>query len=152
MSVAARSSVDAVAQSGGRIAEPEPPRVQPDALLGLGQRVVDPLDLAAQRPGPVQPLGRAPRVGHLGQPVRHLAEQVGHLAAQLAEGVLGGLHPQRSEHQAGGQSAAAPISVSVIRLVAAACESTEKISMALIGTSRISSRSRSTMRSTRVRR
>ena len=36
--------------------------------------------------------------------------------------------------------AAAPTSVSVIRLVAAACESTEKISMALIGTSSVSSR------------
>ena len=96
--------VDAVAQSGGRVAGPEPPRVQPDALLGLGQRVVHPLDLAAQRPGPVQPLRRTPRVGHLGQPVRHLAEQIGHLAAQFAERVLGGLHSQRSEHQAGGQS------------------------------------------------
>ena len=41
--------------------------------------------------------------------------------------------------------AAAPTRVSVIRLVAAACESVEKISMALIGTSRISSRSLSTM-------
>ena len=39
--------------------------------------------------------------------------------------------------------AAAPTSVSVIRLVAAACESTEKISIALIGTSRVSSRRRS---------
>ena len=37
-----------------------------------------------------------------------------------------------------------------MRLVAAACESTEKISMALIGTSRISSRSRSTMPSASV--
>ncbi len=37
-----------------------------------------------------------------------------------------------------------------MRLVAAACESTEKISMALIGTSRISSRSRSAMPSVSV--
>ncbi len=96
--------VDALAQARGRVAEPQPPGVQPDALLGLGQGVVHPLDLAAQRPGPVQPLRRAPRVGHLGQPVRHLGEQVGHLAAQVADRVLGGLHPQRSEHQAGGQS------------------------------------------------
>jgi hypothetical protein len=96
--------VDAVAQPHSWVAEPEPAGVQPDALLGLGQRVVHPLDLAAQRPGPVQPLRRAPRVGHLGQPVRHLGEQVGHLAAQFAERVLGGLHPQRSQHQAGGQS------------------------------------------------
>jgi hypothetical protein len=93
--------VDAIAQSGGRVAEPEPAGVQPDALLGLGQRVVHPLDLAAQRPGPVQPLHRAPRVGRLGQAVRHLAEQVGHLAAQVADRLLGGLHPQRGEHQAG---------------------------------------------------
>jgi hypothetical protein len=93
--------VHAVAKSSGRVAGPEPPGVQPDALLGLGQRVIDPLDLAAQRPGPVQPLRRVPRVGHLGQAVRHLAEQVRHLAAQVADRVLGGLHPQRSEHQAG---------------------------------------------------
>ena len=46
--------------------------------------------------------------------------------------------------------AAAPTSVSVMRPVAAVCESTEKISIALIGTSRISSRRRSTMPSTRV--
>ncbi len=46
--------------------------------------------------------------------------------------------------------AAAPTSVSVIRVLAAACEPTEKISMALIGTSRISSRSRSTMPSASV--
>ena len=96
--------VDALAQARGRVTEPQPPRVQPDTLLGLGQRVVHPLDLAAQRPGAVQPLRRAPRVGHLGQPVRHLGEQVGHLAAQLADRVLGGLHPRRSEQQAGGQS------------------------------------------------
>ena len=96
--------VHAVAQPDGRVTEPEPPGVQPDALLGLGQRVIHPLDLAAQRPGPVQPLRRAPRVGHLGQPVRHLAEQVGHLAAQVPDGLLGGLDPQRSEHQAGGQT------------------------------------------------
>ena len=96
--------VDALAQARGRVTEPQPPRVQPDALLGLGQRVVHPLDLATQRPGAVQPLRRAPRVGHLGQPVRHLGEQVGHLAAQFADRVLGGLHPQRSEQQAGGQS------------------------------------------------
>ena len=38
----------------------------------------------------------------------------------------------------------------MIRLVAAACEPVEKISMALIGTSRISSRSRSTMPSASV--
>jgi hypothetical protein len=96
--------VHAVAQPGGRVAGPEPPGVQPDALLGLGQRVVHPLDLAAQRPGPVQPLRRAPRVGRLGQAVRHLAEQVGHLAAQVADRVLGGLHPKRREHQAGRES------------------------------------------------
>ena len=96
--------VNALAQACGRVTEPQPPGVQPDALLGLGQRVVHPLDLAAQRPGPVQPFRRAPRVGHLGQPVRHLGEQVGHLTAQVADRVLGGLHPQRSEHQAGGQS------------------------------------------------
>jgi hypothetical protein len=96
--------VNAVAQPGSRVAGPEPPRVQPDALLGLGQRVIHPLDFAAQRPGPVQPLRRAPRVGHIGQPVRHLAKQIRHLAAQFAERVLGGLHPQRSQHQAGGQS------------------------------------------------
>jgi hypothetical protein len=95
--------VHAVAQPGRRVAEPQAPRVQPDALLGLGQRVVDPLDLAAQRPGPVQPLGRAPRVGRLGQALGHLAEQVGHLAAQVADRLLGGLYPQRCEHQAGRQ-------------------------------------------------
>ena len=38
--------VDALAQAGGRVARPESPGVQPDALLGLGQRVVHPLDLA----------------------------------------------------------------------------------------------------------
>ena len=46
--------------------------------------------------------------------------------------------------------AAAPTSVSVIRPVAAACESTEKISIALIGTSRMASRKRSTMPSASV--
>jgi hypothetical protein len=96
--------VDAVPQPGGRVAGPEPPGVQPDALFRLGQRVVHPLDLAAQRPGAVQPLRRAPRVGRLGQAVGHLAEQLGHLAAQVADRLLGGLHPQRGEHQAGRQS------------------------------------------------
>jgi len=46
--------------------------------------------------------------------------------------------------------AAAPTSVSVMRLVAAVWELVEKISMALIGTSRISSRRRSTMPSASV--
>ena len=98
--------VDAVAQARGRVGVvgvAEPAGVQPDALLGLAQRVVHPLDLAAQGAGAVQPLGRAARVGLLGQAVRHLAEQVAHLAGQLADRVLGGLHPQRREEQARGQ-------------------------------------------------
>ena len=66
------------------------------------QRVVYPLDLAAQRPGPVQPLRRAPRIRRNGQALGHLPEQVGHLAAQLADRLLGRLHPYRGEHQAGG--------------------------------------------------
>jgi hypothetical protein len=95
--------VDAVAQAGRRVTDPQSPRVQPDALLGLGERVVQPLDLTAQRPGTVQPFGGAPGVGIGGQPVRHLTEQVGHLAAHVADCVLGGLHPQRCEDQARGQ-------------------------------------------------
>ena len=93
--------VDAVAQPGRRVPGPQLARVQPDALLGLGQRVVDPLDLAAQRPGPVQPFGRAPRLGRLGQALGHLGEQVGHLAAQVADRLPGRLHPDRGQHQAG---------------------------------------------------
>jgi len=84
-----------------RVAGPEPPGVQPDAFLGLAERVVEPLDLAAQRPGTVQPFRRAPLVRRLAQAVGHLAEQVGHLAAQVADRVLGGLHPQRREDQSG---------------------------------------------------
>ncbi len=95
--------VDAVAQAGGGIVKPESPGVQPYAFLGLGERVIDPFDLAAQRPGAVQPLRRAPRVGRVGQAGRHLAEEVGHLPAQVADRVLGGLHPQRGEDQAGRQ-------------------------------------------------
>ena len=100
--------VDSVAQAGGRVAVPESAGIQPDALLGLGERVVHPLDLAAQRPGAVQPLRRAARVGLGGQAVGHLAEQVGHLAGQVADRVLGGLYPQRREEQARGQPGGGP--------------------------------------------
>jgi hypothetical protein len=98
--------VDAVAQARGRVGVvgvAEPARVQPDALLGLAQRLVHPLDLTAQRPGTAQPFGRAAQVGLGGQPVGHLAEQVAHLAAQVADRVLCGLDSQRREEQAGGQ-------------------------------------------------
>jgi alkanesulfonate monooxygenase SsuD/methylene tetrahydromethanopterin reductase-like flavin-dependent oxidoreductase (luciferase family) len=95
--------VDAVPQASRRVDEPEPAGVQPDAFLGLPERVVYPLDLAAQRPGALQPLGSTLRVGPLGQPVRHLAEQVGHLPAEVADRFLGRLDAQRGEEQPGRQ-------------------------------------------------
>jgi hypothetical protein len=97
--------VNAVPQASRGVGEPEPPGIQPDAFLGLAERLVHPLDFAAQRPGPFQPLGRALRLGRFGegQAVGHLGEQVGHLAAQLPDGVLGRLQPQRGEDQAGRQ-------------------------------------------------
>jgi hypothetical protein len=97
--------VNAVPQASRRVGEPEPPGIQPDAFLGLAERLVHPLDLAAQFPGPLQPLGRALWLGRFGegQAVGHLAEQVGHLAAQLPDSILGRLHPQRGEDQAGRQ-------------------------------------------------
>jgi len=61
---------------------------------------------------------------------------------------LAGCNRSGAKTRPAASPAAAPMSVSVMRLVAAACESTEKISIALIGTSRMSSRSRRTRPST----
>jgi hypothetical protein len=106
--IAACSSVSSLAQAVWGAQQAHAAGVEPDAVLRLAERVVHPLDLAAQRapaPEPVIDVLRDRPVAHAGG---HLVQQVGHGAAEIQDGLGGRLHPRRGQDEPGGQPGGGP--------------------------------------------
>ena len=100
--------LQAVAQRDRRTGGSQRGRPQPEAVLGLAERVIRVLDLAGKRAGPPQPGVGLVRSRAAGQARCDLLQQVRHLPAEVPDRVLGMLRPLRRQQNAAEQPGGGP--------------------------------------------